>query len=235
MGYKFVVNGILKSEERHWGSLYIASIVDPDEMVLEAVRLHVFDILPKDTPMWIRLVRDADRIGELGFTGMNRLAHYFGFNDPDLSSKTITEIIDSKIYCNLTPPPEAYTVLKEYLGYEPATYKLYEKEAWKYFISKVAPFLKETGQLRKFAEYLQILDGRFSGHRPFLTDEKNVVEPVVSDARKMYELKQRYTDIVWSEIAINSHSRLALDPNSDLVANLKKHVETVVGYLWEDH
>jgi hypothetical protein len=203
VGYRFSEQGILTPDEHHFGSIFVASIIDQDMRVIKAIKSHVEDVLPKDTPMWIRLVRDADRISALGFTGANRLAFYFGFRDPNLQDLGQEEAIRSEIFCTLTPPPAAWEVLSEYHtgGRSEQMEGIIKREvpAIHYFCEKVLPYLIESGNLTRFCDYESILDRRFFGHIHY-GDEKEY-EPVAERAWQMYYPKSDYTRLIrglWS-------------------------------------
>jgi len=90
-GRAFVQMGILKPEEHHFGSLFIASIVDGDPLVCEACLHHIDDALPKKTSIVTQWVQSIDRLSGSGYVGLTRYAFSQGFNHQYFSGKNIEE------------------------------------------------------------------------------------------------------------------------------------------------
>ena len=192
-GRKLVEKGWLEPNEHHFGSMMIASIVDPDPRVLEGIRHHIDDILPESIELWIRLVRDADRISALGFSGANRSAWFFGFRDIRLYAQEQEGAIRSGKLCDLRHAPEAYKCL----GFSYPLLEDYDLKAARYFAKKVAPYIHLSGQDRAFYDYLGVFEQRHHGLRD---GGRLVVEPVAEKAREMYHLRDWATDTIRTQL-----------------------------------
>lgn len=203
IGKKFEEQGLIVRDEHHLASAYIASFIDPDPRVLKGILHHGDDVLPSDIEPWIRLVRDADRVAALGFTGANQKAYYFGFRDPEVENMGYEEMINKGIFCDLRFP-HTYHPKRQYSTD-------YEFRAAVYFTDKVVPYLSEKGLLRKFAWYSQLFSYRFKG-RIIREDDSIIeyseglvspvleIEPVCDLARKYYDGRYRTTDFDMFEL-----------------------------------
>lgn len=92
-GRYFVEKGVLKPNEHHFGSLFVAMNVDGDPRVCEAVFHHVDDVLPADASTVERYVRDIDRIVGAGYVGLIRVAMYYGFKHPLLEETDEDKVV----------------------------------------------------------------------------------------------------------------------------------------------
>jgi len=146
-GYKFVEKGLISIEQHHEGSMFFASFLDPDPRVLRAIQHHVDDVLPANIEFWIRLFRDADRISALGYTGANRLARFWGFEDPQLDKLGDEEYIKRKLFCDLSSPmePDGQNVNSRH-----------ERNAYNYFQGRVTPYLLDNDLYENFCHSMLI-------------------------------------------------------------------------------
>jgi hypothetical protein len=173
-GRRFVELGLITAEQHCEGSIFYASFIDPDPRILSAIRHHTDDVLPEKIDFWIRLVRDADRISVLGYTGANRLARFWGFKDPQLDAFGDEEYIKRKLFCDLSSPSE------------PGRYgfsSFYEKNAYSYFQGRVTPYLSENNLYKNFCHNMQTFLERFYGVRD---RGVSIVEPVCEVAKTNY-------------------------------------------------
>lgn len=184
-GYVLVKNGLIKPEEHHLGSVLIADKVEPDVRVLYGILHHVDDTLPQGSPLWVRMVRDLDRVSTMGYTGLIRLAFYMGFNDPVLNQENEEVLINKRILCEDTFPDP----------------KEYEIEAKIFFDDQILPFIIEDDK-RATEFYLRIhgVIDRFMG------DTRRGIEPVMKDLRQLFDVKLRHT--VLAKESINERKPL---------------------------
>lgn len=82
-GYK-LVPGVLKPEEHHYGSALIAWLLYHDEAIVEAILLHVQNIMPDETPYWMTVLQDGDRVSRMGWPMVEWVANYLGYRHPRL-------------------------------------------------------------------------------------------------------------------------------------------------------
>lgn len=182
-GYILVEQGIIKPEEHHWGSLLIASVVDPDPRVLYGILHHVDDILPEDAPYAVRVARDLDRVVGLGYTGVVRLAYYLGFNHPFLNPGNETELIKQRILCETYYPDTE--------GYEEPAKEFFQTEILPFFQSQKAGDLEKIWQM---IQQSQVLKARVLG-APRLG-----IEPVLKPIRELYSPKIKHTLEIEAEL-----------------------------------
>jgi len=185
-GYKLVQQGVLRPEEHHYGSMAIASIVDPDLDVLRAIHLHISDILPEDTELWIRLVRDADRLSNVGFGAANRLAYFFGYRDPELEGQRQDTAVNSGVFCDLRHAPQLYRRYSQQIegvAYLPDGIEDYDLRAAEYYAARVAPYIFESGQSQEYADFIRMMIKRVLG----IGDR---IEPVNEIGREIYDSRR---------------------------------------------
>ena len=82
MSYGFVVSGQVPYEEHHWAAELLAYMIFRDREVAEGIWDHLFDRLYPHVALWVRLLRDADRLAGMGWSGIIREAYYLGFLAP---------------------------------------------------------------------------------------------------------------------------------------------------------
>lgn len=171
-GYTFVKKGLIDPRNHHFISVLIADKVEDDSRVLYGILHHVDDTLPTGSPLWLRLVRDLDRVGGMGYTGMIRLAYYMGFNHPSLTREKEEEFIERGILCAFGLPDD----------------EGYEENAKNFFDASVFPYLVEDdNRAIDFCLMAQALIDRFMG------DTRAGVEPVMKEVRQLFEIKLRHT------------------------------------------
>ena len=85
--------GILKPEEHHFGSLFLALMINGDPIVCNAVMDHIHDVLPPNSSIVSRCVRDIDRVAGSGYIGLIRLVIYHGFQHLMIEEKNEDTII----------------------------------------------------------------------------------------------------------------------------------------------
>lgn len=184
-GYRFVQRGLIPLARHHEGSVFYASYVDPDPRILKAIHHHIDDVLPADIEFWIRLVRDADRISVLGYSGANRLARFWGFKDPQLDELGDEEFIKRKLYCDLSAPFQPDGASKN---------PYYERNAYNYFQGRVTPYLVNNSLYQNFCLNMRVFLGRFYGQRNF----KGVadIDPVCPAAQQYYRRRAGASDAI---------------------------------------
>jgi len=96
-GRFFVEKGILRPDEHHFGSLFMATHIDGDPLVCDAVFHHIDDVLPENSSSVARYVRDLDRIVGAGYIGLIRSAAYYGFEHSLLHEQDEDKVIEDGI------------------------------------------------------------------------------------------------------------------------------------------
>lgn len=196
-GYKFVEMNLLKSEEHHVGSVLIASKIDPDIGVLRAIYYHVYDILPADTPVWARVVRDIDRVLLMGYIGVIRTAIYLGFKHPLIIERSQFDLVRDGILCDFNEPNS----------------NLYEIKSQIFCYEYVFPFLYKNKLVQKIIDeaktWISRFEGITTGGIPGTIIQESVrnsrydewsIDPVLSEIRSIYREKLTNTYQVVSQL-----------------------------------
>ena len=181
LGYGFIAGGHLPPNLHHLGSILRAyRLFDPAdfrdfgrEMAFEdiarAVILHIEDVLPEGTPLWMRIVRDADRIAGIGPTGLIRAAYYEGFTHPAFTERTPREVVQDGIICDLRAP---------WVNGNDERPDQFCREV-------VLPWIIENGKVTVVLEKIIELINRINGKKD--PEGKNwVVEPVIQQAQQLF-------------------------------------------------
>ncbi|HLD92012.1 MAG TPA: hypothetical protein VI795_01305 [Patescibacteria group bacterium] len=181
----------LKPNEHHFGSLFIATVVNGDPRVCEAVFHHIDDVLPKNISLEARLTRDIDRLAGSGYIGLIRLAEFAGFKHSMLEERDEDKIINDGIMMSA----DRYGHFNE-------------SKAKDFFWKHVYPFYKSQGGkgLERLATSSKIILDRLIGrnfkgqsnHHFFEEEVLKVdggarkVEPVIDELRR--NLCQKFTN-----------------------------------------
>lgn len=171
-GYKFVTAGLLSSEEHHFGSIYYAWKAGVDVEVLAAISMHVLDVLPPNTPAWVKLVRDADRLARVGYTGINNIISYLGFWG-EQSWEEVRGLVDDRILAD-----DYYPEAEEF-----------QRPAMEFFDTRVLPWLYGAG-VEKVNELMEIFTEvlrRVGG------DTLYDLEPIMRQLERQEEGKLRHS------------------------------------------
>lgn len=146
LGYSFVEMGFLKPEEHAIGSSLIALWKTGNHQLAKGVMLHSYDVLPKRTPGWICILREADRVDRLGWQGVIFAAYYMGFRH---------ELVNGPLYyqSNLDGKEEVVDLLRDprspdqvdfsYKDILDGSYPIATRWTWTDYESKAAEFCKK--------------------------------------------------------------------------------------------
>lgn len=168
-GYKLVQEGIIKAEGHHYGSYLIARL-SLDRLAATNIFLHVADVLPEDTPLSARVLRDADRLAGMGWTGIIREAYYLGFRHVYFTIAP-EEVENFLLYDFRLPPlPEDYEASPRY-----------------FCLNHVGPYLVKNGLQEKMLEGCDRLLERFYGKRG--ESGEWLMEPVMPIAQELFKPK----------------------------------------------
>lgn len=198
LGYKLVDVGLLNPKDHNWGSLFMAKMFTEDNLILSAILHHSQDVLPKDTPLWARLLRDFDRMTLFGYSGMIRKTTFWGFDHPDFH-RPVEELVDEGNLCDFRHPMETG----------------YGEKPKLFFYKHVFPFIIKNGLIRKSLYYGRRLEAVVLGGRPnapyyidgglreeddIVTAYKEwVVEPVLGRIQRIFYKKEyEYSGIMTS-------------------------------------
>jgi hypothetical protein len=196
VGHRFVEQGILTYRQHHFGSLAVSVYVDGDPRVWDAVYYHSANVLPPESPLLRRVVRDLDRITGMGYIGFARLSKYYGLKDSIFEEKDEQAVAESGIFIDTQPPTSLH----------------YEDKAKEFFNKRTVPFFVKRGAGDLNLELLklqgEIMLDRFNGRdythlgrklsiheteKLSLDNGAFVVEPVMSELRNLYRMKQKNT------------------------------------------
>jgi hypothetical protein len=195
LGYRLVTEGLITSDEHHYGSVLLAARLDPDRRVLSAILHHVDDVLPPGTPLWARLARDIDRTA-IGYPGANRIAIYYGLDHPYLSIQDPEKVVEKGILCDFGNPLRSD----------------YDSKAKEFFWNVVLPYLKENNKMGHLETLTSTWFFRFNG---VMNNQKRDVErfinageieerrddwriePVMKEVKHMFYQRQVETDEIW--------------------------------------
>lgn len=178
-GYAFVQDGLLTLDQHHFGSAFIALALDNDVELAQGILLHVEDVLPDDTKLWMRALRDINRVDRLGWYGLLMEAYYMGFTHPILITEPLRqqavdgepEYIDP---CrDLRHPME--TNIQTLIFWEdfrgPVERMIgsdYEHQLKGFCIRNVFPFLQKNGLVERMVARLDYWITRFNGEGYYL-------------------------------------------------------------------
>lgn len=165
LGYAFVDMGFLTPQEHDIGSGLIALWKTGDHNLAKGIALHSLDVLPKGTPRWVYVLREADRVDRLGWQGVIFLAYYMGFRHELVNGPLSYQI-------NLDGKSEVHDPLRDIRHPDEVDYKYipiidgsypvrvrwtwtdYEQEAAEFTRKHIFPFLHAKGLIGKMVDEL---------------------------------------------------------------------------------
>jgi hypothetical protein len=208
LGYGFSEIGVIKHYDHHLASTFIAGKLleeYPDiKAITQGILLHTRDVLPANTPSWIRVLRDADRLAGVGPSGILTDAYYLGFKHPRI------------VY-----PPEPFSPF-EIPAYLPVDTRWpwepnYEKESRAFCWKFVFPYLAQNYLDLKIAARTDEHRQRFFGKMGKRGKWK--IEPILPIAQELFADRIKFT--IGFTQRLLEYDLVSIDPN---IRHLLRHL-----------
>lgn len=155
-GYKF--KDILQPNEHHYGSALVAAYLHGDIQLAMGILGHSNNLLPPQTPDWVFILRSADRLAGISWTGLIRMAWFEGFRGPHMDhfQRKLFRHLQNPFW-DLRHPLSEEIVVTTRLQYDPpqppslvADNTDYEQWPKDYCLKFIFPFLAKNGLVDKF-------------------------------------------------------------------------------------